>query len=134
MAAKEIKQRELVILTQLDFNFTPLVHSEPVSVSPSQTIPDDTFTVSELLQRHASGLSLGGRSDAYFEQGMDENDFDSLDINDRKNFDLTDIDEAKRVIEETEKASKGAKRQAKRQTKATDQASSVDDQEALADE
>ncbi|AXH76190.1 MAG: hypothetical protein [Microviridae sp.] len=53
----------------------------------SLTIPDDTYTVSELLERHARGLPLAGRPGTFIEDTDIEDDdleaFNRMDITDR---------------------------------------------------
>ena len=53
---------------------------------PSQTVPDQTLTVRELLVRHSRGLNLDGYSEPiYDEEGTSQGiRFESLDLVDRQ--------------------------------------------------
>lgn len=62
-----------------------------VFTQPSQTIPDETMTIDQIVRRFTKGLPLEGKQAVYL--GEDE-------IPDIKRMDLTEIDEYKQMLAE----------------------------------
>lgn len=84
---------------------------------PSMTVPDQTMSVKEILQRYAKGLPLGGAKVPMYEEDYDEDNTDILP--DPKTLDLAELEEfskqAKSELEEIkEKANKKAKEKAEK--------------------
>lgn len=71
------------------FKVKPYQHAKryETPTGKSLTVPDDTYTVAELLERHARGLPLAGRPGAYVDDSDIEDDdlekFGRLDVTDR---------------------------------------------------
>ena len=80
---------------------------------PSQTIPDQTMSIQEIIKRHAHGLPLGGS-----QEGLYDEEGDSLGIN-IKNLDLVDLQVMKmtndKFIEDTKAEIEYKKKQKKQQ-------------------
>lgn len=68
-----------------DFKLKPTDMEQPKG--KSLTVPDDTYTVQELLERHARGLPLAGRAGEYLEDSDIEDDdleaYNRMDITER---------------------------------------------------
>lgn len=83
-------------------------HAEPTSTEPSMTVPDETISIREIVER----FIRTGRTDERLERAeggyMDEPDFDSPDLEKLRDSDLFDKEEYKtelalKNLEETEK-------------------------------
>ncbi|AXH77916.1 MAG: hypothetical protein [Microviridae sp.] len=74
----------------------------------SLTVPDDTYTVQEMLERHARGLPLAGRDGIY----IDDSDIEDHDLEEFNRGDITDRHEmaeaAGQVVREEETKKKKA--------------------------
>jgi hypothetical protein len=70
------------------FNAHEFTDNEVIS-EPSQTIPDQTLTIRELVKRYASGLPLGGGQNPIYE-GEDGDGIDprTLDLADRQELEI----------------------------------------------
>lgn len=91
---------------QEDMNFKS--HYE-VNAQPSQTVPDQSMTVLELIQRHASGLPLGAPKVPIYDGDVDDlngRDIRTLDLSERHALLLSRQEELlalKKSIQEKEK-------------------------------
>lgn len=83
-------------------------HSEPISKEPSMTVPDETISIREIVER----FIRTGRTDERLERQeggyVDEPDFDSPDLEKLRDSDLFEKEEYKtdlaiKNLEETEK-------------------------------
>lgn len=70
--------------------------------APSLTIPDNSLTIREILDRYSKGLPTGGTLDPIYDDS-DDIDFDTPDV---RNFDLSDLDENKLRIQQLKEYSK----------------------------
>jgi hypothetical protein len=70
------------------FNAHEFTDNEVIS-EPSQTIPDQTMSIRELIKRYASGLPLGGGNDPIYE-GEDGDGIDPrrLDLAERQELEI----------------------------------------------
>lgn len=69
--------------------------SEKVSNLPSMTIPDQSYTIKQLLEFHARGINPPIQHNAEFDDEFEE----ELNPLRKKNLDLTDIDQIKENID-----------------------------------
>jgi len=94
------------------FNAHEFTDNEVIS-EPSQTIPDQSMSVRELLQRYASGLPLGGSKEPIYE-GEDGDGIDPrrLDLAERQELEIAARQELAE-IEERLKSKKAEKSTAK---------------------
>jgi hypothetical protein len=94
------------------FNAHEFTDNEVIS-EPSQTIPDQSMSVRELLQRYASGLPLGGGKEPIYE-GEDGDGVDPrrLDLAERQELEIQARQELAE-IEERLKSKKAEKTKAK---------------------
>lgn len=65
------------------FNYERL--REPKNVGLSETIPDRSMSISEIMLRYARGQPLGGRADTYYDEDNEYDDF--------RDYDLTELAE-----------------------------------------
>lgn len=83
----------------------------PVGVSV--TVPDDSYTVSELLKKHSQGLALNIQKLGQFDD-LGDDEYDSEDMNQFQNLDLAErkekADKARRHIDNVKEAQKKAKK------------------------
>lgn len=80
------------------WNYQQGAHScEPENTAPSETIPDQSYTVKELLNLHARGINI-----SVLKQGLwEEDDFgDEQNPLRKQNFDLSDIDDIRHDLEQ----------------------------------
>ncbi len=70
-------------------NYSNFDKNYEVNNEPSQTIPDQTMSIRELLRRYASGLPLGGSKDPIYE-GEDGDGVDPrrLDLAERQELEI----------------------------------------------
>jgi hypothetical protein len=68
------------------------VCSEPVQTEPSMTVPDQSLTVSQLLDRYTRGLAPPIAHDPLYDDREDL-DFDDVNPAERPDFDLSDLTE-----------------------------------------
>ena len=78
---------------------------------PSQTIPDQTMSIQEIIKRHAHGLPLGGSQEGLYDddgdsQGIDVRTLDLVDIQAMKIANKQYIDETNEFIEYKKKSKK----------------------------
>lgn len=74
---------------------TNLFRKEDYRGTESLTIPDESYTIQELLQRHQAGISLNVQArDGYYEEMDDSENFDYEDRMSAPDFDLVDVTEA----------------------------------------
>lgn len=69
-------------------NYTPDPGEKPSGVS--LTVPDDSYTIKELLARHEAGLGLGIQRLGNYDLGEDDEDHDAIDMNQFQQLDITD--------------------------------------------
>ncbi|AXH73437.1 MAG: hypothetical protein [Microviridae sp.] len=78
----------------------------------SVTVPDDSYSVRELLDRHQKGLAFGIQRLGQFDD-IDDEDFDALDMNDLQNQEMYEkseiMEEAKETLRKV-KEKKGTKK------------------------
>lgn len=77
-----------------------------INYMPSKTIPDQTMSIRELLQRHTRGLPLPQNSNYYFdgEEEFQSPDFSRMDLAEVEEFKLKCADELEQIgIREKEK-------------------------------
>lgn len=86
--------------TQLNFKFNPIVHAQSF-VMPSQTVPDDSYTIKDILTRFTRGidpmLTRLGEYDGELNSSIEEEEFTVNPI--RQIEDLTDIQELESFLE-----------------------------------
>lgn len=88
--------------------------SKPEKVSSdSQTVPNQIPTLKELLARHVSGQQITGISVDWNEDFPE----DEIPFDKKQNFDLTDVDDQKRYIEEAKKKAAEAKKKLDKEEK-----------------
>lgn len=61
---------------------------EPISLEPSLTVPDQSLTIKQILDRYARGLPLGGSRVPVYEPDSDLPDPRTLDLADREELAL----------------------------------------------
>jgi hypothetical protein len=87
------------------FNAHEFTDNEVIT-EPSQTIPDQSMSVRELLQRYASGLPLGGGKESIYEgEEGDGVDPRRLDLAERQELEIS----ARRELAEIEERLKSKK-------------------------
>lgn len=83
-----------------------------VFTQPSQTVPDQTMSIKEILERYAKGLPIGGGLDPIYEEeetnGINPRTLDLVDIQEIKAYNKKNIEELKEKFE-TEKGYRKAK-------------------------
>lgn len=67
------------------YNFKLEANDMETTKGVSMTVPDETYTVQELLERHQMGLPVGGKVPVYDlepdeEEGIDMNQFQQLEL------------------------------------------------------
>lgn len=74
-------------------------HAEPKNLLPSETIPDETMTIKQLLERHMRGQKMDEtlQRKGYF---ADNEDFDAPDFEAEAKKDIYDQHEQKQKLEE----------------------------------
>lgn len=87
--------------------------SEQPNLLPSQTIPDQSLTVSQIMSRYAQGRPLGGQLNTSYDQKENEEiDFDDY-LPDLSKMDLADkheiLENAKLQLDEVKKKLNGLK-------------------------
>lgn len=84
---------------------------------PSKTVPDDSYTIQELLRRHEAGLGFGIQRLGQFDL-EDDDEHDALDMNQYQQLDITDREVLHAEMSEIrETAKKASKRPKKEETK-----------------
>lgn len=77
-------------------NYDPSKHSNPEKFTmPSKTVPDQTMSINEILQRYARGLPIEGAKVPMY----DESD-DPVYLPDPRTLDLTELQELRQEIVE----------------------------------
>lgn len=69
--------------------------SEKVSLLPSMTIPDQSYSIKQLLEFHARGINPPIQHNSEFDEEFEE----EINPMRKRNFDLTDIDKIKEDID-----------------------------------
>ena len=74
-----------------------------VFTQPSQTVPDQTMTIKEILERYAKGLPIGGGLEPIYGEddtnGINPRTLDLVDIQEIKEFNKKNIAELKEKFE-----------------------------------
>jgi len=100
-------------------NATDFPYKGQVNNKPSETVPDQTMTMREILTRYAKGLPIDGEKTPLWEEGEGyAKDPETLDLAEREEL-ATQAREELQQINERIKASK-AKSDAKNKNKITD--------------
>lgn len=63
--------------------YSQYVRDDEVNNEPSLTIPDQTMTIPEILERFARGLPIGGQTEGYYDEDDDLPDYRTLDLEER---------------------------------------------------
>jgi hypothetical protein len=85
-------------------NAKDFVKSYKIFTQPSLTVPDQTMSIREILQRYSRGLPIGGRLDVYYDEEDDLPDPRTLDLAERQeiaenyNNEINEIKSRKKVI------------------------------------
>jgi len=90
------------------YNAEAFPHDHEESDQPSETIPDQSMTVLELLQRHQNGLPMLGQKTPFYEG--DEN-LEADDLNDGINPATLDLSERYDIIENRKEELKHLKKE-----------------------
>ena len=73
-----------------------------VFTQPSQTVPDQTMSIKEILERYAKGLPIGGGLEPIYEEddtnGINPRTLDLVDIQEIKEFNKKNIAELKEQV------------------------------------
>jgi hypothetical protein len=88
----------MVFSTPYSFDPAFEVCFESVSDEPSMTVPDQSLTVSEILDRYTRGLAPPIARDPIYDD-RENLDFDDVDPVDRPDFDLSDVSEHRLRLE-----------------------------------
>jgi len=112
-----MKQEQSIphIITSL--NATEITTLGQIFTQPSQTIPDQTLTMRQLIDRYAQGHSLEGGKEPIFEEddeptsGINPKTLDLVDIQNMKRANAENID----YLQTKDKNEKAAKKAAKQQ-------------------
>lgn len=102
------------IRTSLNYNY--LDNQRKIFTQPSQTIPDQTMSIREILERHSRGLDLGGQKESIFEEdgeptsGINPRILDLVDFQEMKEKNQEKIDMLTSDLDK-KKAAKAAKDQ-----------------------
>lgn len=83
------------MIFQTQFNRDKFPVKGEVNNLPSQTIPDQSMTVKELMERHARGLPLTGERVPIYNGEEDLPEFEKMDLAERQEY----IEANKQVIE-----------------------------------
>lgn len=89
--ARTTKKKKVEFNTH--FNYVP--EKGVIIDAPSDTIPDDTMSIQEMLYRHQNGTLIGFNDLNFYEED------DEIPLHLKPNFDLTDIDDAREDLELT---------------------------------
>ncbi|AXH73310.1 MAG: hypothetical protein [Microviridae sp.] len=87
---------------------------EQKNTQPSLTVPDDSYTVQELLTKHQNGLSLGIQRLGNFDLDNDE-EHEAIDMNQYQQLEKT---EREQIVAENYERRESAKAHKKRQDEA----------------
>lgn len=106
----------------------------PFDYPPSQTIPDQSLSINEIIDRFSRGQNLTIGHEVYFDGTDDEVDFDNTEPSFSGDYDLADATEQLRVIDinnrqaDENKLAKG-KQNGKGKPKAVKRSSAADEPE-----
>lgn len=74
-----------------------------VFTQPSQTVPDQTMSIKEILERYAKGLPIGGGLEPIYEEedtnGINPRTLDLVDLQEIKEYNKNNIEELKKKFE-----------------------------------
>lgn len=105
----EVFEQKKRILRQLEFEFDKKKMTEK-NMGKSMTIPNQSMTVLEMIQRHRKGLPIEGRPGQIYHEGEEPlQNLDNMDLIDRQNYIDSVADalvEVKRRLEENAKTEK----------------------------
>ena len=89
------------------YNFDPKAKHvfETANIDPTETVPDQSYTISEIINRFTGGILPNIQRNVSFD---DDPTFDSDDITRRPDFDLVDASEALASLSEKFEAEKAA--------------------------
>lgn len=65
------------------YNYMEFDRDDEVNDEPSLTIPDQTLSIPEILERYARGLPIGGANEGYYDEDDDLPDPRTLDLEER---------------------------------------------------
>jgi hypothetical protein len=85
-------------LTPYLFDVSAPVCAEPAQTEPSMTVPDQSLTVAEILDRYTRGIAPPCAHTPIYDD-RDDLGFDDVNPVDRPDFDLSDIDANRRQLE-----------------------------------
>lgn len=109
---KQTKQQRPIVVNSI--NYKPDFSKGETTDKPSETQPNQALSMKQILQRYASGESLGGQTPIYHddEQGEQEGiDFRTLDLVDIEER----LEESTEIIKKAEKERKEAQAKKKKQ-------------------
>lgn len=66
-----------------------------INNEPSLTVPDQTMSIQEILERYARGLPIGGQNEGYYDEEDDLPDPRTLDLEERAQLAMRFEDEIK---------------------------------------
>jgi hypothetical protein len=100
-----MKEKEITKIKNF-MNYEDFDRDNEKDFEPSQTIPDQTMSIRELVRRYASGLPLGGSKESIYE-GEDGDGVDPrrLDLAERQELEIA----ARQELEEIEKRLKSTR-------------------------
>lgn len=100
---------------------------------PSMTVPDQTMSIKEILDRHTRGLPIAGQKIAFYDPEDDMPDLSKMDLAERQEHMEAAAEEIKAIQEreETRKKEAAEKKAAKKEFK---QMSIIDDIEEIKDD
>jgi hypothetical protein len=88
----------MVFLTPYQFDPLASVCREPDYTEPSMTVPDQSLTVREILERYVRGIAPSCAYDPLYDDREDL-DFDDANPAESPDFDLSDIDSHERKLQ-----------------------------------
>lgn len=91
---------------QNHLNYEPSDHPGEINLDPSETVPDQSMSVKELMDRYARGLPLNGKTPVYTGEDDDMPDLARMDLAEREEY-------AERVAQELEEIKERLNKRAK---------------------
>ncbi|AXH75391.1 MAG: hypothetical protein [Microviridae sp.] len=86
------------ITSKQNYKSNPIHWETPIGVS--ETVPDDSYTIGELLKKHESGLALGIKRLGNF-ANIEDDEFDQIDMEKFQNMEMTEQMQVTEAMQET---------------------------------
>lgn len=100
---KAIKEQDVQVGYQLKHNWKLRKHQMETPRGVSQTVPDDSYTIRDLIKKYAGGLDPGVTKLANHNGEDDDVDFDDVDFASEARQDIADVHDTLRRQAERQK-------------------------------